>query len=124
MNAPKVAGYATGDETPFVITFVGRISESEIFLSDYILGGLESERNCHEASRLSRLPFERFRRLVPFTLDARPFAPPLAAGPLAGARLENRQRPSGSAGSGWNECRGSAGRVEKRVRSINQPPPW
>lgn len=37
---------------------------------------------------------------------------------------EDQARPSGSAGSGWNECRGSAGRVEKRVRSINQPPPW
>lgn len=28
MNAPKVAGYATGDETPFVITFVGRKFQS------------------------------------------------------------------------------------------------
>lgn len=39
-------------------------------------------------------------------------------------RAGEQARPSVSAGSGWNECRGSAGRVEKRVRSINQPPPW
>lgn len=56
------------------------------------------------------------------SLRSSPSSRAIVVGLAPGWRTDTR--PSGSAGSGWNECRGSAGRVEKRVRSINQPPPW
>lgn len=64
-------------------------------------------------------PFARCADACPFVF---PFDGPSVLLQLA-TRWRERARPSGSAGSGWNECRGSAGRVEKRrwVRSINHP---
>lgn len=124
MNVAKVAGYVY--DIKRVCNYVPSRLNFRIRFYPRFSTVSRVKKTLHEASKLIVYLSRRsdFTGL-PFYADARPFALRL---PLAIVlRLAPGWRtgtPNRSAGSGWNECRGSAGRVEKRVRSINQPPPW
>lgn len=125
MNALRAANRAQADSVECVYSYIYRSNFRILILfPDEWSKSRIKKNNTHEKITRFHLPCEMWQTLV---YPSRSFSPSswmVLRWSFGWYQAGEQARPSGSAGSGWNECRGSAGRVEKRVRSINQPPPW